>query len=572
MINKPCDIYNQMPIPKDYPFNGTYSHDTYSYCVCGEHQPPFPPSHHNPHPAPPSPRYPAYGPFMGSAFALHDTMPYLIDTSHTSYGQVLCYSENVYTKVTQRKDPSCINLSATLNFTDTMSANRTRLDFLEKHIARKYSYLMGVLPIIKSSLKFKFYYTITDVGHGVTHQGTIVTTVLDNHFHFTDVPDSYIQSAKGVIIENIPAMTYQGLYTLTIERAEIFVHVINTKDHLDDGLNPFYTFTDNNMKIRLDHRAIESEMPDDDLLIAECVINKSFDYHANITNRLRMTFVAFTSIPIACGNTSPIWESLNEPTGDIINQLRVELSAVQDDLKSLHEIIEQQNQIIQNLSGQIELNRQNIGSNTQRIQALEVMGNAYEERLNDHERRIQVLEAIPLATVSYKAGREFTRAQLTWKTYGDLYQVAVAYTATGDFDRDVANGFLVEVATSAADVTALTERVNEVEDVATSAQTTAEGFAAAITDNTNQISTLNSSVSTITTSLQTAQSDISTLQTDTAANTSEIADINTEIVTITSNISNLSDLVDSATESISVMQSDIADIKEVLPINNDDNP
>ena len=571
MINRPCDMHDC--IPNNYPYTGPFSHDTYSYCVCGEQQPPLPPSHHNPHPAPPSHRYPAFGPFVGSAFALHDTMPYLIDTSHTTYGQVLCYSENIYTNVTQRKDPSCINLSATLNFTDTMLQNRTRLDFFEKHTARKYSYLMGVLPILKTNLKFKFYYTITDISHGVTHQGTVVTTVLDNHFHFTDVPDMFVQSAKGVIIENIPAMTYQGMYTLTIERAEIFISVLNTKDHLEDGLNPFYTFIDNNMKIRLDHRAIESIVPDDEILIAECVINKSFDYHANITNRLRMTFVAFTSIPIACGNTSPVWEALNEPTGDIINQLRLELSAVQDDLKSLHEIIEQQNLIIQNLGGQIELNKQNINSNTQRIQALEVMGNAYEERLNDHERRIQVLEAIPLATISYKEGREFVRAQLTWQTYGELYQVTRNYTATGNFERDVANGFLVEVSKSAADITALTERVDEVEATATSAKDTAEGFATSIIDNTNQIATINSNISTITSTLQTAQSDITALQTDNESNKSEIADINTDIASITSNVSNLSDLIDSATESISVIQSDIVEIKEKLPTNEEpDNP
>lgn len=588
MINKPCDFNHNHchpPIPNNYPFNGAFSHDTYSYCVCGEMQPPPPPSPymHKPHPAPPSPKFPAFGPFIGSAFTAHDMMPYLIDTTHTSYGQVLCYSENVYTKITQRNDPSCINLSATFNFTDTTMANAIRFDFLKKYIARKYSYLMGVLPIIKTALKFKLYYTITDTGYGVTHQGTAVTTVIDNHFHFTDVPDLFVQSAKGVIIENIPAMTYQGLYTLTIDRVEVYASVLDTKQHLVDGMNPYYSFIDNNTKIQLNHSTIESIEADNEILLAECVVNKSFDYHANITNRLRITFVSFMSTPIACGNTVSVWEAMNEPTEEIISQLRTELSAVEDEIKSLHEIIEQQNLVIQNLNGQIELNKNNIAALTDRVTTLESNGESYDARLDDHERRIQVLEAIPLATISYKAGREFVRAQLTWLHYGELYQVTRNFTASGNFDKDVADGYLVKLSDNAVDLTALTDKVNEVEatansanDTAISARDTVEGFATRISANEEAIEANNSEIADINTDLAIIQTDINSLKetvpeldASVTEALSTIDEMTNSISSITervgkneTDITSLNDITDGLTESVTTINTDITDIKD----------
>lgn len=498
MITKPCC---PPPVPPAYPYNRP-ARDSYSFCVCGKV------------PENPSIKYPTSGSFVGSAFALKDTNPYLIDTTYTNYGQVVCYSESVYTQITQRTDPSCINLAARFDLTDTTLNNTVRTDFLEKYISRKYSSLFGVLPIIKTSLKFKVYYTIRDVDGGVTHEGVAVSTVLDNSFHFTDIRDWFVQSARGVIIENIPAMTYQGLYTITIDRVEAYVSIIDTKSHLQDGLNPFYSFTDNNMKMVLQHDIIESTTADEEILIAMCDVNKSFDYQANVTTRLRMTFVAFTSIPIAVGDTSGIWESLNEPTEEIITQLRNEVSACEDEIKSLHEIIEQQSLLIQKQAGQIELNKENLIALTARVTTLEANGESYDARLDDHESRITALEAIPLATLSYKSGTKFVKGQLTWRNHGELYQVTRDYVATGNFTSDIANGYLVKLSENASDITALTTRINEVESTVGTQAETIEEIQGTVAENFEGVSNLTSAVSDITTRLDTVAENVTTNSTN----------------------------------------------------------
>lgn len=423
----PPDVYPCMP-PKAYPFNRP-SRDSYTYCCCGGN------------PAPPSAKFPTSGSFVGSGFALKDTNPYLIDTTYTSYGQVLCFSESVYTDITQRKDTSCINLAATFDMTDTNLTNSVRNNFLEKYTSKKYSYLGGVLPIIKSEIKFKLYYTVTDVSGGVVHEGTLTTTVLDNNFHFTDIRDMFVISARNVMIDNIPAMTYAGLYTITIDRVEAYVSVIDTKTHIQNDMNPYYAFYDNNMKIQLQHDMINAETADEELLIAECDVNKSFDYQANVTTRLRITFMAFMSTMIACGDTSGMWEALNSPTEEIITQLQNEVKAVEDDIKSLHEIIEQQNLLIQKLSTQITENTKKIKENTDNITTLT-------NTVNDHEERIVKLEAIPFATLPYKKDVEFVKGQITYTTYGKLYQVTENYNATGDMTADIESGKLVKVLNS----------------------------------------------------------------------------------------------------------------------------
>lgn len=477
-----CQCDPNMCPPPSYPFNRP-ARDSYTFCCCGRV------------PNPPSSKFPTSGPFVGSGFVLNDTNPYLVDTTYTSYGQLLCFSESVVTKVTQRKDPSCINLAATFDMTDTNLTNTVRNSFLEKYISKKYSTLQGVLPIIKNETKFKVYYTITDIDGGVVHEGTAVSTSQDNNFHFTDIRDMHVVSARNVIIENIPAMTYQGMYTITIDRVEAYVNVVDTKSHLQDGLNPYYAFYDNNMKILLQHDIINAETADDEIMIASCEVNKSFDYVANVTTRLRMTFTAFMSTIIASGDTTGIWESLNSPTEEIITEMRNELNAVEDEIKSLHEIIEQQNLLIQKLSGQIELNTNNIKTHDTSI-------NDLVNRVDDHEDRITALEAIPLATLSYKEGTEFVKGQLTWSEYGTLYQVTGNYTATGDMNADIAAGKLVSIN---EDIESLKGSVSE-------NTTDINDIKASQSEMTSNISTLGTSISAHSETLTNHESRITTLE------------------------------------------------------------
>ena len=390
--------------------------------------------------------YPSGGPYKGNAFALDNANPYLIDTTFYTYGQALTFAENIYTKITKRDDASCINLTARFDFTDSSLTNTVRFDFLKNYTARKYEELSGVLPIIKNGIKFRVHYTIYNMDGGIEYEGHSDCKVDQPFFHFTSIKDVFVQSSHGLIIDNIPAMTYQGRYTITIKNVEAFVEVIDTKEHLQDpSLNPFYTFTDNNRKILLHNTEISQQEADDVLVIGECVVQKSFEYIANITTRLRINFIAFTTLPIACGDTSPIWFALNEPTEQSITQLRNEVSAIEEELVLIHQKDEQQDARITALEGQVELNRQNIITLTNKVNALEANDIQHDLLIQALDRRVTALEAVPLALVVYREGKDILISQLTWKGFGHLYQATQNFTASGDFDADVANGYLVPV-------------------------------------------------------------------------------------------------------------------------------
>ena len=428
----PCNVPT---IPPHYPFNRPAC-DSYTYCCCGSHIP-----------NPMMKDYPSAGPFIGSAFTLNDANPYLMDSTFMSYGIALSYADSVYTNITKRDDLSCINLAATFDMTDTNLTNTVRNDFLNQYINRKYEQLQGVLPIIKNKMKLRTHYTVTDMNGGVVYSGHADSIIEESHFHFTNIKDVFVQSLGGLVIENIPAMTFQGLYTITIKKVELFVLVINTIDHLFNGLNPFYVFTDNNTKIQLQHDVIENTDPDSEILISSCDVNRSFEYYANITTRLRMTYVAFTSVPIACGDTSAVWNSLNEPTDAVINQLRHEVTVLEEEVARLRDTDAEQDEIIAQLQGQVELNRINIGNMTASINNMNNLISNMNATITSLTERVEALEQRPYAVLKYSAGKLFQASQLTWRDYGELFMATKTFNADGNISVDIENGNLVPVVT-----------------------------------------------------------------------------------------------------------------------------
>ena len=475
-------------IPASYPYVRP-AVDSYECCCCPTSQPSMK-------------DYPTSGPYKGNAFVLDNANPYLIDTTFYAYGQALAFDENIYTKVTKRDDASCINLTARFDMTDSSLTNTVRFDFLKNYTARKYEELSGVLPIIKNGIKFRIHYTIYNFDGGVEHIGHCDCKVDQPIFHFTSIKDVFVQSASGLIIENIPVMTYQGRYTITINNVEAMVEVINTKDHLQDpSLNPFYTFEDNNRKILLHNTEISGQEADDVIVIGNCDVRQSFEYIANITTRLRMNFVAFTTLPIACGDTSPIWFALNEPTEQSITQLRNEVSAIEEELTLIHAKDAEQDARITALEGQVELNRQNIIILTNKVASLETKDIEHDLAIQALEQRVTALEAIPLALVVYKANKEIKVSQLTWKGYGQLYQAAQTFYATGDFDNDVRGGYLIPVAADAEDVSDLANQLRETTETADNAWSTATATAETVDAMSETVSGLIENVSSISTSV-----------------------------------------------------------------------
>lgn len=456
-------------IPASYPYVRP-AVDSYECCCCPTSQPSMK-------------DYPTSGPFKGNAFALDNANPYLIDTTFYSYGQALSFSENIYTKVTKRDDPSCINLTARFDFTDSSLTNTVRFDFLKNYVARKYEELSGVLPIIKNGIKFRIHYTIYNIDGGIEYIGHTDCKVEKPVFHFTSIKDIYVQSANGLVIENIPAMTYQGRYTIVINNVEAMIEIINTKEHLQDpSLNPYYTFEDNNMKITLHNQEISTQEADDVLVIGNCAVEQSFEYIANITTRLKLNFIAFTSLPIACGDTSPIWFALNEPTEQTITQLRNEVSAIEEELALIHAKDADQDARITNLEGQVELNRQNIATLTTKVAALEAKDIEHDLAIQALERRVTALEAIPLALVPYRAGDKIIVSQITWKGYGNLYQATQTFICSGNFDNDVAAGLLAPVIKESTDFSNIITRIDNVEQTAAEAYQNATSATDVVTE------------------------------------------------------------------------------------------
>ena len=503
-------------IPASYPYVRSVS-NSYECCCCPTSQPSMK-------------DYPTSGPYVGNAFALNNATPYLIDTTSYSYGQALSFAENIFTKVTKRDDPSCINLTARFDFTDSSLTNAVRFDFLKNYTARKYEELSGVLPIIKNGIKFRIHYTIYNSDGGVEYIGHTDCKVDNPIFHFTSIKDVFVQSSNGLIIDNIPAMTFQGRYTITINNVEASIEVINTKEHLQDpSLNPFYTFEDNNRKILLHNTEISGQAADDVIVIGECAVNQSFEYLANVSTRLRLNFIAFTSLPIACSDTSPIWFALNEPTEQSITQLRNEVSAIEEEITLIHAKDAEQDARLTNIEGQVELNRQNIVTLTEKVAALEAKDIEHDLAIQELARRVTNLETIPLALVVYKANKEIKVSQLTWKGYGQLYQAAQTFYATGDFENDVRGGYLIPVAADTEDISELVNQLRET-------TSTADDALSLATTTAETVETLSTSIS--------AQSDaIAANTTAIETNSGAISDLNTAVTTLNEEVDDLDERV-----------------------------
>ena len=569
-------------VPPEYPFNRP-ARDSYTFCCCG----PNTPSTKNPITS----AYPSAGPFKGSAFAMNNGNPFIMDSTNMTYGQVLVYSENVYTHVSQRDDLSCINLAARFDMTDTSLTNTVRNDFLKQYISRKYLELQGVLPIIKTTYKIRIHYTVRDIDGGTITQNHVDTDIKESNFHFTDINDRYVQSFKGLVVAQIPAITYQGLYNICIDRVELICQVIDTKSHLVDAMNPYYIFVNNNQEIQLQSATIEDCPPDSTFTIAECDVLKGFDYHANLTNRLRISFTAFTSIPIACGDTMGIWNALNEPTDAVISQLRNEVTALEDEVAALHRRDDEQQELIDNLTGQVDLNKNNIALLISRVDTLEADKANKDAIIADILARLEALEKIPLALVRYNAGTEFKRSQLTWKEYGNLYQATKDFTASGDFMQDVGLGNLVPVIKDASEYATLLERVNEVEVVANDASSDANEAVQSVTEMGTSVSNLSTTVGELSTTVETNTSDISTLSgyvssmsetvsglnttvaeqgTQISSNTTAIGTLNETVETISTSVAAHSDAITANTTAIETNSGAISNLNTVVTALNED--
>lgn len=315
-------------INPNYPFPD----NVHNECNCCVHMPP---------PPPPAPPHRDSGWMTENTFTIVNNKPYLYDNTRTKYGQFIRVSENVNTNIYQRQDPSCINLCATLDMTEATTTNIVLNHYLVQTIQNAYDAIGGVLPVLRSFVKFKMYYTVKDRSMGVVHESSIIVTTEDMKFHTTDIKDYFISSFSNIFIGSIPVFDYQDIYTLIVDRVEAYVDIVDVQAHITDDMNPYYQFIKNNTKIAVQHDTITKEPPDESVLLGVCEINKAFAFQSNVTTRIKMSFNAFLSGIIMTPNTFDVWNALYEPSDAKIRQMQSDILNLQDDNKKIHERLDQ---------------------------------------------------------------------------------------------------------------------------------------------------------------------------------------------------------------------------------------
>lgn len=349
-------------------------------------------------------QYPVSGQMQENGFMVINNVPYLLDTMTTNYGTKLSVSENVYTRISKRAEPSCISLVASFDLTGDIIANEVWKSFIENVIGSEYETLEHVLPIQKSSVKFRFHFTIHDANGGVAYSSHVDSTCVNHLFHYTDINDFFITSFKNNAVTNIPQLDYAGVYNLTIDRVEAYVDVIRTKEHITDTLNPFYQWTNNNTTIAIQHDTIQSTGADEEILIGALDVNYTVAVQLNVTTRLKISFTCYMSNEIMSGSSYGIYKALINPTEQIVNKLMQEVTALQDEVTALKSRMDQ----------------------------------------------------FYNASVEYKKGTFYQKGVIVWITPGTIYQTTLAYTTTNDdqitvqeaLDADVLDGKLVPLVIS----------------------------------------------------------------------------------------------------------------------------
>lgn len=424
--------------------------------------------------------FPVNGPFKGSGFVMNNYNPYLFDTTHVRYGKFLCLSESVLTRVSRRSDPSCIDLFATFDLTKGIYKNTIMNDYLCKSISQKSDELHGYFPLMQSNLLFRIYYKVYDEAGAVVHQNTMSVSTNDVVFHFTDVRDYFVESAKSIMMTNIPPMDYSGIYRLHIDKFEVYGNIINTYDHIEGDLNPYYAFTNNNDKIVLQHDVIAATEPDASILLATTPINQDIPFQANITTRLKLQFTAFLGELIAVPKTLPVYQAMFEPTQEKLDRLVDEVNSLKDEVALLNSTINQMKSAINEIRVTVADHDNKINKNTADIANLSANTNyKFDEIdgiLNDHEVRITALEAIPFAIRRYRKDIEFKAGQLTYVTYGEVFQVTHDFTASGIITNEINNGYVTPLIID-GDVTleAVMRRLSHVEDEVNEMDTKVDG-------------------------------------------------------------------------------------------------
>lgn len=315
-------------------------------------------------------------------FRIVDGYPYLVDMPMLKWGPKVRTSEQLETKVVQRREISCVRLDAVFDCTTSMSTNTTLRNYFKQIIERKYLPLDGILPIIQEWTSFKLNYHVENMMGDTVLDNSAVVSIKEGFCHLTDVRDLTLTSFKGIFMVDIPDLTQYGSerYVLVLDSIEVYVTGFNTLEYLDDpALNPFYAFAENYTRIDISHEAVSKIDPDyPKMIITEIPLRKTYAFDAAVTTRLKLAFTAYLSDLILSGNTFDVWSALTQPTDAIIAQMKTDLDTMNERLQTLNVTVENQNVTIANL----------VEVNTQQNEQIETLTTTVEDLV----KRVEALE------------------------------------------------------------------------------------------------------------------------------------------------------------------------------------
>lgn len=390
-----CGCGGRVPVPRTYPFmmNGNYA------CDC---------CHQMYQPNPDNSKIPTAGMINGSLFTIVNNDPLLIQRDLFEYGTKISVSENVRTQVTRRSDMSCINLIGTFDLTEgNIITNDSLYSFLCNKIGSQFETNDHVLSILKSGFQVKILFTVLDEQGGVVYTNSVQSSNTIGKFHYTDIMDYFVESISNMMVTNIPAMDYAGMYILRLDRIEVYGRKIITKNHVTYGLNPFYAFTENDTKINQHVDTINATQEDEVVLVAASNLNWSTTFQANITTRLKISFNVYTSNMIIAGNVYDVWTALYEPMENVIENMRNAITSMSETITALTTHIEEQDATIAALARRVE--------------------NIY------------------YTSEEYVKSHYFHKGVITWLEPGTVYQTTEAYTTTDDESVTVEQAFNADI-------------------------------------------------------------------------------------------------------------------------------
>ena len=76
-------------------------------------------------------------------------------------------------------------------------------------------------------------------------------------------------------------------------------------------------------------------------MLAECKVNKSFTFQANVTTRLKIAYKTYISDLTAVPNTFNIWDALTNPSKKTVEQLIDEIELLKEELNTLKTFVDE---------------------------------------------------------------------------------------------------------------------------------------------------------------------------------------------------------------------------------------